>query len=429
MAMTEILLELSGEVGFTLKAAHLDHGIREESGGEKELVETYCLEKGLNLTAGTADVPAEASRSGTGIEEAAREVRYAFLRKAAAGSGASKVALGHTRNDQAETVIHNVIRGSGLKGLAGMPAARDIFIRPVLCCGREELIRYLEDRVIRYSIDSSNFDNSYMRNRIRNTLLPLLRSDFNPSVDDALIRLGENVSETVKASVPAIEAVMEKAEKKEGFVEIPLSGLAGLSDFEVYLLIDSVLKEEFGVFQDIEKCHFDSAKKLIRSARSGSGLELPHGVRIDLEQTRLRIGSGHRTHGEEEEREKIVMHAEGRYELPGAGITVRIEKIGSAGGRMPFTTDTETYLGSLSFPVTIRRRLPGDRMTPFGMKGTKKLSDIMIDCKVPLHERRDKLVFEDEVGIFWVPGVTAGERTRINGDEKEIIRISIEDRR
>ena len=182
-------------LGIELAAAHFDHRIRKGSEREAALVASYCSRLGIELLAGSGDVPARSKASAQGIEESARNMRYAFLESAARQWGAASVALGHNRDDQVETILHHMIRGSGWRGLAGMPVRRGIFIRPVLACGRDELKTYLRAMRVRYAADPSNRDNVFLRNRIRNRLVPMLRKDFNPSIDDSIIRIGENILE------------------------------------------------------------------------------------------------------------------------------------------------------------------------------------------------------------------------------------------
>jgi tRNA(Ile)-lysidine synthase len=195
MALLTILSELSHEMHFELAAAYYDHGIRSEAARERALVERYAAGLSVPLFLGSGSVPAEARRMKKGIEETARLLRYRFLEETAIVWKADAVALGHTRDDQAETILHHLIRGSGWRGLRGMPPRRGLFVRPLLACGRAELRALLKNHRVRYAIDRSNLDDAYFRNRLRNRLIPYLRRNFNPSMPEALLRLSENLSE------------------------------------------------------------------------------------------------------------------------------------------------------------------------------------------------------------------------------------------
>ncbi|HER43342.1 MAG TPA: tRNA lysidine(34) synthetase TilS, partial [Candidatus Eisenbacteria bacterium] len=282
MAMLSILHQLSAELGFSLSAAYLDHRIRKGTRREKRIVEIWCGRFGIPLVAGEADVPALARREKTGLEEAAREARYRFL------DGFEKVALGHNSDDQVETVLHHIIRGTGLRGLAGMPVMRGRYIRPVLCCTGAELKAYCRAGGIAYAIDRSNSDTAFLRNRIRHRLLPAVRRDFNPAVDEALLRLAGNAREGLAALSDGI-ADLVPAGAADGSVTLDASLARGLSEHRLYLLIDTVLRDRLGVFRDIGRTHFNAVAGLIRAGRSGKRTTLPHGVRVTVEHGSVRF--------------------------------------------------------------------------------------------------------------------------------------------
>ncbi|HUV36284.1 MAG TPA: tRNA lysidine(34) synthetase TilS [Patescibacteria group bacterium] len=418
VALLYILHDIAADVPFTLSAAFFDHRIRPAVARERKLVERHCRSLRIPLVTGACDVPAEARRRKMGLEETARFVRYRFLEETAERWRADAVALGHTRDDQVETILHRIIRGTGWRGVTGIPPRRGIFIRPVLACTRNELRAYLRDRRISYAIDQSNRDNRLLRNRIRNRLLPYLRKHFNPSIDESLIRMGENLDEGWEALERTVARHIPRG-SRGGPAGLPLETIQALGDFEIYLLIDTILRDRFGVVQDMEKSHFDAAKNLIRGGRSGARVHFPHGIVLMREQRELRLareGEHHRPAGE------IVVPGTGTYALPPWNLSVRIEPVVP-----PVTAVTsnarEAYVAGIRFPLRIRPRRNGDRMRPFGMRGTKKLSDLFIDRKVPTHRRDAIPVFEDGGGIFWVPGVSTDERTRIAAGTRTALHI------
>ncbi|MBN2185076.1 MAG: tRNA lysidine(34) synthetase TilS [Candidatus Krumholzibacteriota bacterium] len=422
VAMLTILDRLSRDIGFTLSAAYFDHRIRTGTEKEKTLVMRYCSRLGIEAMTGSGDVPSEAAKSGKGIEETARLLRYRFLEKAAEEWKADSVALGHNRDDQAETIFHHVIRGSGWRGLTGMPVRRGIFIRPVLSSGRAELRNFLIENRIKYLIDKSNSDNSILRNRIRNKLLPLIRKDFNPSIDDALIRIGENISEgwdLMRGELVDTFAL----EEESGDILFPVTALDGLSDFQIYLHIDNILKTKFGIHSDIEKTHYDTAKKLIRSGRSGSMIQFPHGLAVLKEHDMIRMSVKGAAQVKGRDKQQMIPGA-GRYDLLSWDLSAELRE-GRPGGRSYEASSLEMEFADIAFPVIVRTKSPGDRLVPFGMKGRKKLSDIFIDKKIPLGRRKNIPVFEDQKGIFWVPGVVTAERTRVRQSSKNVVYIAL----
>ncbi len=418
MALLEILDRLSRDGAFELAVAHFDHKIRPEAGRERGLVERRARALGLPFMSGSADVPAESRRLRTGMEESARVLRHRFLEECAASWNASAVALGHTRDDQIETILQNIIRGSGFRGLAGMPSRRGVFIRPLLGCGRDELRMFLRRGGVRYAIDPSNRDTAMLRNRVRRVLLPLLRGRFNPAIDAALLRLADNLAEVRDAIEKPVRAVIPRAEERGG-VRVPLGKIGRLDDFGLYLLVDVVLRERLGVASDVEKKHYDAVKRLARTGRSGRRLSLPHGAEVVREQRDLLF----RRAARRETRPAAVIGGTGRHLLPAWNLSVTVEK--ARPGTALRAGPRRAAFSSLRFPIVVRPRRPGDRMTPFGMRGSKKLSDLMIDRKIPC-SRRDALpVFEDENGPFWVPGVATDERTRVAAGSGEAIRIKL----
>ncbi len=418
MALLEILGRLSRDGAFELAVAHFDHKIRPETGRERVLVERRARALGLPFMGGSADVPAESRRLRKGMEESARVLRHRFLEECAASWNASAVALGHTRDDQIETILQNIIRGSGFRGLAGMPSRRGVFIRPLLGCGREELRTFLRRGGVRYAIDPSNRDTAMLRNRVRRVLLPLLRGRFNPAIDVALLRLADNLAEVRDAIEKPVRAVIPRA-AGSGAVRVPLGKIGRLDDFGLYLLVDIVLRERLGVASDVEKKHYDAVKRLARTGRSGRRLPLPHGAEVVREQRDLLFRRATRR----EPRPAAVIRGSGRHLLPAWNLSVLVER--ALPGTALRAGPRQATFSSLRFPLVVRPRRPGDRMTPFGMRGSKKLSDLMIDRKIPC-SRRDALpVFEDENGPFWVPGVATDERTRVAAGSGEAVRIKL----
>jgi tRNA(Ile)-lysidine synthase len=203
VALLRAVLFLKADCGGigNVYAAHLNHGLRGSAAdADQDWLAQLCGRLGVALTVGRADVVDLAAQQGDGLEAAARDARYRFLRRAAEEVGARYVAVAHTADDQAETVLHRIARGTGLGGLSGMPASRPLsptvtLVRPLLAVRRAEVLQYLTDIGQDYRSDESNADPRFTRNRLRHELLPLLRRQYNPSVDLALLRLAEQAGE------------------------------------------------------------------------------------------------------------------------------------------------------------------------------------------------------------------------------------------
>ena len=205
VALLHGLHELQDPLDLKLYAAHLDHGLRgAESESDAEWVREFCCGLGVDCVIERRDIAQAAQESGRGIEEAAREERYRFLEEQAVRLEASSLCVGHTQDDNVETILHHIVRGTGLAGLTGISARRRLpcgvtIVRPLLSFSRADLEAYLNEVGQSWRRDSTNDDESYTRNRIRQTLLPLLRNSFNPAVDDALLRLAWQAAEAQQA--------------------------------------------------------------------------------------------------------------------------------------------------------------------------------------------------------------------------------------
>jgi len=419
--MLYILKELSRELHFDLSAAYFDHRIREIDvlEREKEIAGKIASDLKINLFVGSADVPGEAKKQKIGLEEAARNMRLSYLEETARKWGATKIALGHTLDDQVETIIFNIIRGTGIKGLLGIPIKRGMYIRPIACCRRNEIMDYLNEKGIKYSIDKTNEDTSITRNRIRKILLPLLREQFNPSVDESILRLRENAAEILENIKSKLGKLSVKKEKGES-VKINLKQMEALSDFEIYLLLDSVLKEHFSIYQDIERHHFNSVKLLLRKLSSGKRIQLPHNIEVIKEHDTITI---RKTPSEKINYGEFIIPNPGEYTIESWNIKVEVSELPVDRFSKPSNFSACFY--PIEFPIRVRQKRDGDKMKPLGLKGTKKLSDIFIDKKIGITKRSLLPIFEDSAGIFWIPGVATDWRARKDPRAPHVIKITI----
>ena len=216
VALLRGLHELRDELGLALHVAHLDHQLRGEAAREDaDWLTRVCARLELPLTTGRGDVAETARRTGRGIEETARDVRYQFLEETARTAGCAAIALAHTADDQSETILHHVLRGTGLAGLRGMPRERKLesgvrLLRPLLDIERALVLDYLAHVQQDFREDATNLDEAYTRNRIRRQLLPALARDYNPQIGEALRRLGRQAAEAQQAIDVLAEQLLEK---------------------------------------------------------------------------------------------------------------------------------------------------------------------------------------------------------------------------
>lgn len=387
-ALTMILAELRREYCLQLAAVHINHGIRgDEADADEEFSRKFCEWLGVGFLSFRFDVPAEAKKMGVGEEEAGRRIRYRTLRETAEKLGGGKIAVAHNLNDTAETLIMNLCRGSGLRGMTGISPVSGDIIRPLIECPREEIEKFCDENGIEYRTDSTNLQNDYTRNKIRNVIFPLLKNNINPAAV-------ENMAKT--ASILRDEdAFMEKAAKKalDDCLKENSGGRAVL-DAERLKGLDRALRRRalrlaLGLLRpdmrNITERHTREMEDILFSP-TGKAASLPGGIRAKSSYGLLII---------EKERERsrgdfsYILETGVRTFIPEAGRFVMLsdkpedipcppEKI------IKKTVDADSLKGEL----VCRARKPGDTLSIKG--GRKKLKDVLIDDKIPA-EKRDEI--------------------------------------
>ncbi|GAB4544800.1 MAG: hypothetical protein OHK0023_02130 [Anaerolineae bacterium] len=284
LAMLHILGQLRADLAIALHAATLDHGLRGADGAaDAEFVRGVCAQWDVPCTVGTVDVPRLAMEWRIGTEAAARKARYAFFSQTAAQVGATAVAVGHHREDQAETVLLHVLRGAGLAGLRGiLPVSSQDglkVVRPLLEIARDELEAYLAPLKITPRQDASNADEQYARNRIRHRLLPLLR-EFNPQVEAALARLASTAREDYAALLALLPPIDPPMMECSHFLALPIALQRLWLRVAVLNLVPS---------HDLSHERVEAAIRFVRNIQQPGGVQLGGGIWLRATPTRLRI--------------------------------------------------------------------------------------------------------------------------------------------
>ena len=226
ITMLDILNEIKNEnlINFEICVAHINHMIREEAKSDELYVKNYCEEKNIDFYSKSIDVLKLANNNKTGTEEMGRIVRYKFFDEVLEKTGSNKVSIAHNKNDKAETMIMNILRGSGISGLKGIEPKRGKYIRPLIECERYEIENYCKEKNLNPRIDKTNFDNTYTRNKIRNIVIPYIKQEFNPNIINTLSRLSELVVEEddyIENKVKkAYETLLIKEDKKEIILDL-----------------------------------------------------------------------------------------------------------------------------------------------------------------------------------------------------------------
>lgn len=426
VALLHVLNSLKPLYGIDLHAAHFEHGIRgRESIEDMEFVKALCQEMGVGLTVESRDVAEYARSEGLSLEHASRKLRYEFLERVMAERSAHRIATGHTANDQAETVLLNLLRGVGFVGLGGIRVALEgKIIRPLIEVRREEVQEYLSEKGLKFRVDSTNLDAHYERNRIRHVLIPFLEKEFNPGIVDLLTRTATTfamLNDYLQDQVDSLMAICRKED--DGRTVIDLEKFQTFPRFLRMLAIYKVIRSYEG---DEQVAKFDSVSAVVNLAersKSGSRVEIGSGIAALKEFNNLVIGRDL----------AIADEYEVRLNIPG---TTRIDQVGwvidieiiKGGPKSP-----EVYRGGeaaffdfdkIDLPLIARNWREGDRFVPFGLGGSKKVHDTFIDEKVPVSQRSRIPVICDREGILWVAGVRRAERARVTEQTQTVIKIT-----
>lgn len=413
VCLADVLLTLAPELGFRLECAHFNHRLRgEESERDAAFAAAWCGQRGLKLHMGSGDVSAYASEHRLGIEEAARKLRYGFLDSL--GDEKTKIATAHQADDQAETMLLNLLRGSGLKGLGGIPPFRGPYIRPLLTVTREEILDYLGQRGLQYVEDGSNRDDTYRRNKLRHEVLPLLR-ELNPAFSAACSR----TARLLRADETLLEDMAGKAVAYEGEdAVLSVHALLGLPE----PLSSRALRQAaafFGV-QPEEK-HIASLLRLAASENPSARLDLPGELTARRQYDRLLISR--RSEASPFPETKLPFGA--WTEIPERDMLV-------FWGDKPEDTKIHGKLTTFFFKksricgtIAVRPRREGDHLQLPGRRG-KSLKKWMIQEKMPAAERTRLPVFADERGVLAVLGLGADVRAAAVPEEADAVLVILE---
>ena len=449
VAMTHILHSLQDKLGFTLYAAHVNHCLRgEEANKDEAYASELCQSLNIPFYSEKIDIKVLAKERGISHEMAGREARYEFFNNLRVKLNLQKVALAHNANDQAETILMRIMRGTGLEGLGGIQAVREGgIIRPILAITREEIEEYCSTNLLKPRVDKSNLQEIYTRNKIRLKLIPYMRENFNEEIISALCRMGELLEADN-------EYIVEEVDKK--YKELSRKGRNGVylssEAFKLHVsLLRRIIKKACGSVKgnelNISKQHIDAVIEL-QGLGTGKSITLPDGIRVINEYGELfftRIQVEDRDYGritkkedkalednelilKEEEIIKKLQSSELYFDSQSFGIDLTLKLIENQSLIDTKSSRRIKYfdLEKINGDITLRHRREGDKFNPLGMKGSKKLKDIFIDLKIP-REKRDKLpllCFGED--IAWIVGYKLSDKYKVDENTKTILKIKIE---
>ena len=410
MCLLHLLKSLEAERGIRVAAAHFEHGLRgEESLRDMAFVEDWCRSREIPCVTERGDTRALAAAEHLGLEEAARKLRYEFLARTAERLGCARIATAHTADDNAETLLLNLVRGSGTRGLGGIPPRRGKIVRPLLETERTEIEAYLAANGVPHVEDSSNGSLAFSRNRLRREILPLLR-ELNPALNEALGRTAALLRQDDEFLCGIAEEWLENNFSGES---LPLAELRALHPAVAARVVRAVCPQSLSAAQTESVLRFAEGTEL-------AYLDLP-GLRLRREQGRLFLRNAEPP---EITPRRIVPGEATAY--PELGLRVRAEKCPAGGTEVnsPFNSFCLGY-EKIKGDIVCTGRRPGDRMHPAGRGLGKSLKALFLEAGMTRDERSRALVFRDDLGILAVFPLALDERAAPAPDE-ELLLLTVE---
>ena len=415
---------------FLLRAVHVHHGIRgAEADRDEAFAQKLCESLSVPLCVAYCHVPAYAAEHGLSEEEAGRILRYQVLEKEAgkweqelpAGSRV-KIALAHHRDDNAETILHHLLRGSGLTGLAGIRPVQGRRIRPLLCVGREEIRAYLEAGHISWCEDSTNQSPDYTRNRIRSQVLPLLKTAVNEQAEEHILQAGQIIGQADAYLRQQAEEIWQEAVcgREEDLAAIPLTAFARQPEILKTYLIRHMLDQLHPGWKDIGSRHFTAIAELAGKP-VGSRLDLPGGLMARTGYETLEIVRKTKREVSVKTESGADGEIHGRQTVPELHMTVFSRQKDQEIPKNQYTKwfDYDKIKGTLS----VRTRRTGDYLIlPSG--GSKTIARYMIDEKIPKEKREKILLLTEGSHVLWVVGFRISEYYKIEEHTENILQVT-----
>lgn len=423
VCLLKLLYEMKDALDLTLVCVHIEHGIRgEESLADRDFVKDLCEGLDIKLKIHEEDVPAFAKLRSMTLEEAGRYVRYKAFDEALKEEGADVIAVAHHKGDQAETVIFNMIRGSGLRGGSGMAPCNGKLIRPLLAVTREEIEGYLKDINQEYRTDSTNEDEGYSRNAIRNRIIPGLEEIISGAVDH-IAAWADEAREADDYLRDLAAPAYERAVSENGALyRVDIKALTEEPPIIQRYVLRSLLTRLYTSHKDLEALHVKSLADLCLK-QSGRSISLPRGKEAKREGDHLLVGRAKDINPEKEKTDTMLIVG-GETVIEGHGIFTACVEDMVPGLDIPDSIYTKWFdYDKIISDVHIRSRRQGDYLTIGRDESRKKLKNYLIDEKVPASARDHMLVLADDSHIMWVVGMRISEHYKIDKETKHVLKI------
>jgi tRNA(Ile)-lysidine synthase len=414
VALTGLLREL----GVRIVAAHLDHRLRPDSNEDRAFCREFARELGVPFASARTDVGARAAVTGEGVEAAARRLRYAWLEKVRRHYRADRIAVAHHLDDHAETLLLWLGRGTGLSGLAGIPAVRGRIVRPLREVRRATLRAECERRLWAWREDGTNAEPISARNRLRHGVMPALEDALGPGAIERMGAMSARAAAERAAleqfAADFLERTLIKASNRR--IEVDRALWREAPQGVILQALRNVLAELelAGPRQRWNEARYRDVLGFIRDARTGQRADLPGGGVLDITRHSL-VLSGPNAESADGPPTEFMLRERVLTASPAEA---------SFWGRDRACFDADR----VHPPFKLRKVQPGDRMQPFGMSGQKRLARLLAEKAVARHDRWSSLVVEDQERIVWAVGLTTSEHTRITEDTRRVLQLSLSTR-
>lgn len=440
VCLLHVLTLLAQSLRLRLGIAHLNHGLRStDSDEDADFVRSLAEKQNLPFFYKKTDVRKTAQKSRQSLEEAGRNERYAFFDGILDSHGFDRIALGHHRDDNAELILMNLLRGTGPSGLSGIPPVRGHIIRPLIKASRIEIMDCLAENALRYVTDHTNADPAFLRNKIRHELMPLLRQEYNQNVEATLDRLSDIFRREENWLERLTRETLDQAAIYTGKDEwgLCVSTLEKLHTAHLRRVLRAAIKQVKGNLRRIRLSQLDAAIEIVFSKKATTWVDLPDQIRLEKVNEHLIVRRASKNlRSTNPLRDPPVYHYEIRLEdlpiqlwIPEIRKTLSISEADSYS--LPDLTrkaraSVEFFdFDGLCFPLIVRNPEPGDRFVPFGMKGSQKIKDYFINNRVPKQERPLYPVVESRHQIVWLAGQRISNSVRVTPASKKLIKAEL----
>lgn len=429
ICLLHILYKLKEELGISLVVSHINHCLRgKEADKDEEYVRNFCENFGIECFVKREDVHKISKEKGISCEMAGREVRYDFFNEVMNKVDANKVAIAHNANDQAETILMRILRGTGLEGLVGIKAIRDnIYVRPIINSTRKEIEDYCSDNNLKPRIDKTNLEKIYARNKIRLELIPYIEKNFNSDIIEVLNRFSSIMKIDNEYINKVSSELYTKYCKKEN--NRVIINREAFKEHEAVLtrIIRSALKQVQGNLYNVDKNHiFDIIH--IQKNSTGKTIMLPNGIRILNSYGNIQLYIVSIEEKKDTLEKEYSLNINRKNILKDIDLEVSLKVINN---QEEIEFDQGTFIKYFDYDkingnIKLRYKKNGDRFTPLGMKGSKKIKDFFINIKVPQNERGKIpfVVFGNE--IAWIVGYRISDKFKVDKSTRNILKIKIE---